>query len=783
LNTTQVKEFQYDPNDPYYYYNYSNNTNWIDEITRIGYLQDHNISLQGGGEKATYFASLGYNKTVGTTIGTDLDRINARINLDYNVSSRIRFRSDLSFTHVDNDQIYNVSGRSNDPQNPRAIAYTKMPNMAVYEYDEYGNNSGNYFSPFQNIQGSYPNTYNPVALLENGKSRNVGNRIRPVFNLQYEIIPDVLLTTFDIAFDINNSKTNRFLPQIATGRPTNDNYVNRADDSDQDDFVVQTKANLIYSPKIKNEKHKVQGLLSFMTYDSKSVSYRVVTSNSASSYFQDPSIPSSIGTTDLPFGSGISQNRSLGALVNVQYSFLDRYILNAGIRRDGSSKFGEGKRFGDFPTASLRWRLSGEPFMEKFSAVISDLSFRGSIGESGNAPSKSYLHYSRYNTFGWNYLGQAGIYPGNIELRNLRWETVTQKNLGFNVDLFNGRYIVNFDVYQKRTKDLFKEDLPLPSTSGFPDVDMNVGVMDNNGWELNGSYRALHTNDLTIRFDFNLARNFNIIRKISDLYPRTSGNITANGQYLSILQINNPFGSFYGFLYDGVYEDGDATIARDENGNVILDANETPIYMRFNYPVADYVFQPGDARYVDINHDGNINRLDVVYLGNANPKYTGGFGPSVTYKNFKFNVFFNFRLDYDIINSARMNTENMYTYNNQSTATLRRWRKPGDQTDVPRPLLGYGYNWLGSDRFVEDGSFVRLKYVTVRYDFNKNIAGKIGAQMLNAYVTVENLFTFTRYTGQDPEVSYKSADVFGLGYDNALTPPTKSVTLGIAARF
>jgi TonB-linked SusC/RagA family outer membrane protein len=676
-----------------------------------------------------------------------------------------------------------VSGKTNDPQNPRAIAYMKMPNMSVHEYDEFGNNTGNYFSPFFNIQGAYPVTYNPVALLKYGKSKNIGNRIRPVFNLQYDIIPEELMTTVDVAFDINNSQTNRFLPQIATGRPTNDNFVNRADNNDIDEFIVQTKTNLIYSPKFKTETHKLQALLSFMTYDNRSVSYRVVTSNSASSYFDDPSIPSRAGNTDLPFGSGISQYRSLGALINVQYSLLDRYIFNAGIRRDGNSKFGPGKRFGNFPTASVRWRISGESFMKQFEETISDLSLRASIGSSGNAPKSNYLHYSRYNSFAWNYLGTAGIYPGNIELKDLRWETVEQRNFGLNLDIKQGKALVNFDVYRKRTKDMFKENLPLPSISGFPDVDMNVGVMDNNGWELNISYVAYSQNNLNVRFDFNIARNFNLIRKISDLYPRTEGNITQNGEYLTILQNNNPFGSFYGFRYKGVYADQEATIARDADGNVILDANEEPIYMRFNYPIADYVFQPGDARYEDINHDGNIDRLDVVYLGNANPKYTGGFGPSVTYKNFKLNLFFNFRLDYDIINSARMNMENMYTYNNQSTAVLRRWRQPGDQTDIPRALLGYGYNWLGSDRFVEDGSFVRLRYVTLRYDFDQAVSKKIGASMLNVYVTLENLFTFTRYTGQDPEVTYKSGDAFSLGYDNALTPPVRSITLGLAAKF
>jgi TonB-linked SusC/RagA family outer membrane protein len=783
LNTVDVKEFQYDPNDPYYYYNYSNNTNWIDEITQLGYLQDHNISLQGGGEKAAYFASLGYNNTVGTTIGTDFSRLNGRVNLDFNVSKKIRFRSDISYTHVDNDQVYNVSDKSNDPQNPRAIAYRKMPNMAVYEYDEYGNQSPNYFSPFVNVQGSYPDTYNPVALLRNGKSNNIGDRIRPVFAIQYDIIPSVLLTTFDVAFDINNSKTTRFLPQVATGRPATDNYVNRADDNDIDEFIVQTKSSLVYSPQIKNEDHKLQTVLSFLTYDDRAVSYRVVTSNSASSFFQDPSIPARTQNTDLAFGSGISQNRSLGALINVQYGFLDRYLLNAGIRRDGSSKFGPGNRFGNFPTASLRWRVSGEPFMSRFSTFLTDLSFRASIGSSGNAPKDSYLHFGKYNSFAWNYLGMAGIYPSQLELRNLRWETVVQRNLGLNLDIMQGKFILNFDVYRKTTKDLFRENLPLPSVSGFPDIDMNIGIMDNNGWELALSYNAIRKQDFTLRFDLNVARNFNVIKKISDLYPRTTGNITQNGQYLSILQVNNPFGSFYGFRYQGVYQDQQATIARDKDGDAILDANETPIYMRFNYPQADYVFQPGDAKYEDINHDGNIDELDVVYLGNANPRFTGGFGPSMTYKNFKFNVFFNFRLNYDIINSARMNTENMYSYDNQSTAVLRRWRKPGDQTDIPRALIGYGYNWLGSDRFVEDGSFVRLKYVTLRYDFNPGLIKKIRASSLGVYVTLENLLTFTKYTGQDPEVTYKSGEIFGLGFDNALTPPLRSITVGLAARF
>lgn len=782
LNTQTVKEFQYDPSDPYWYNNYSNNTDWVDAITQTGYLHDHNISLQGGGEKASYFTSLGYNNTVGTTLGTGLSRINARVNLDFFVSDRIRFRSDFSYTHVDNDQIYNVSGSGNDPLNPRAIAFAKMPNMGIYEKDEYGNSTGVYFSPEQNIQGRYSGTYNPLALLGYGKSKNIGDRIRPVFNISYDIIPAMLSTSFDVAFDINNSKTNRFLPQIATGRPSTETIVNRAEDFDDDKFIVQTKFNIIYAPEFNNINHKLQALFSFQTYDERNQGYAAVTSNSASSLFQDPSIASRTQNSDLRIGSGLVQSRNLGALLNVQYSLLDKYIINAGIRRDGNSKFGKNNRFGNFPTASIRWRISGERFMQNFS-TIDDLSLRASIGASGNAPRHNYLYHSLYDNMPWTYQGVSGIYPANMELKNLRWETVIQKNIGVNLSLQQGKYVVNFDAYHKRTDDMFFQNLPMPSVSGFRDVDLNVGMMDNVGWEINVGYTPIRTKEFSVRFDFNMARNSNIIKELSDLVVTNNGTITRNGQYLPLVQVNNPLGSFYGFRYKGVYKDLEATIARDKDGNAILNANEEPIYMRFNYPANGYVFQPGDARYEDINHDGNIDYLDVVYLGNANPKFTGGFGPSVTYKRFKLNVFFNFRYDFDIINSARMNTENMYYYNNQSTAVLNRWRKEGDETDIPRALILAGYNWLGSDRFVEDGSFVRVKYITLRYDFSPELAEKVKASQMNVFATVENVFTFTRYTGQDPEVSYRSSNINALGYDNSMTPPVRSFTLGLSARF
>ncbi|WP_460894192.1 SusC/RagA family TonB-linked outer membrane protein [Rufibacter soli] len=779
LNTTTVKEFQYDPKDPYWYNNYNRNTNWIEEITQIGHIQDHNISLSGGGDKARYYTSIGYFGQQGTTIGTDLSRISARINLDYSVSDRIRFRTDLAYTHLDNNQNYTNNLRG--VPNPRTVAYNKMPNMSVYEYNEFGERTPNYFSPANNIQGGYPQTYNPVAMVREGINKQLGERVIPKFNLQYDVISGLLLATSDIQFDINNSKTKMFLPQTATGRPWTETTVNRASDSDADRFSVTTKSNLLFTPKL-GEKHTFQGLFSFMTFDARNEGFGVLTSNTASAYLQDPAIASRIQGNEHQLGSSSSQTRSVGFLLNAQYGFLDRYIVNVGVRRDGSSKFGENNRYGTFPSISGRWRVSGEPFMQGF-RFIDDLSLRGSYGASGNEPRASYGHYDLYENYSYNYLGMSGLYQSTLKLNNLKWETVLQSNVGVNLVMLDRRLSIDADLYKRRTKDMFFQDLLISSITGFTDVDMNVGTMDNLGWEAGVNLALYKTKDMSVDFGLNLSHNENMIREISEYYPREKGNLNANGNYLITIQENNPFGSFYGYRFKGVYKDAESTIAKDRNGNAIIGPNGQTVPMRFGYPSIDYVFQPGDAIYEDINHDGNIDYKDVVYLGNANPKLTGGFGPSLRYKNWRVNMFFNFRYKYDIVNETKMRTENMYDYSNQSTAILRRWRRPGDETDMPRALNRMGYNWLASDRYVEDGSFLRFKTLTIRYDLPKPLSERLGAKDLSMYVTANNLFTFTNYTGQDPEVGLAGSDPFRIGFDTSRTPPVKTLTLGVNVRF
>jgi len=778
LNSTAFREFNYDPNDPYWYNNYSNNTNWIEEVSQTGYVQDHTVSLTGGGEKAKYFASVGFFDQKGITIGTGLQRIATRINLDYTVSEKIKFFTSFSYTHSNQVRHY----LSNNESSIRGMAYIRMPNMSVFEYDANGDLTTNYFSPAANVQGQFSRVYNPVAMAEKAKFGVLGDRIIPRFQVDYDIIKRVLKATFDVQFDINNTKNNSFLPQIATGRPNTETVVNRAYDGDIDAFSVGTKTSLVYTPQFKSDKHDLQAYMNLLTNDFTAVFQESMSSNTASSFLVDPSIPSRTQNNELRAVSGQNQNRSIGALIGAQYGFKDKYLLNATIRGDGNSRFGPNYRYGLFPSISARWRLSEEKILKNIK-WIDDLSLRGSYGIAGEVPRFDYLFYNQYRTYDFTYLDQAGIFPSSMELRNLRWQTLRGTNLGYNVSIFKGRVRMDGEVYRNRTKDLFFDGLQISSFTGFNSIFMNVGTMDNQGWELAVWTQPYKSKTVTVGFDFNISGNQNVIREISEFYPNQRGDVTKNGEYLRLLQINNPFGSFYGYRYKGVYSDRNATIAKDAKGNPIIGPNGQTIFMRFNYPQTDYIFQPGDAMYEDINNDGNINYMDVVYLGNSNPKLSGGFGPSITWKNFRLTSFFSFRYGFDVINGTKMNTTNMFGFDNQSTAVLSRWRKEGDVTDMPRALIQGGFNWLGSDRYVEDASFIRFRTVTLRYNFDKKALKKMKMKSASFFFTAENLFTFTNYLGQDPEVSFRGSDPFRVSYDFSMTPPAKNITLGLVAAF
>ena len=769
-----AKQFQYDRNDPYNYYNFSNNVNWLDALTQKGFLQDHNLSISGGGEKARYRASLNYFNNKGTTVGQSLGRLSTRVNLDYQVSSKILFSADLVYTHIDNQNLYLGSIRN--------VAYQKMPNQAVFEYDEYGNITSNFFSPAATAQGTYPGTYNPLAMASSAENHQLGEKVLPTFSLRYTILPNL---TFRGSFQvvIDNSKTKTFLPQIATGRPFTDPFVNQAYDGDGDSFIMQSNMTLNYVPKLKSDKHDLNLFARFDSYDARRTGQNMFVSNTASSFLSDPSIDGRTNSTGSA-GSSYSQTRTVGLSLAAQYKLLDRYIFNVSVRGDGSSRFGTDHKYGVFPTVSVAWRVSGEPFMKKLNRYIEDLRFRASWGLSGNAPTRDYTFLNTYQNYGFSYLGNAGVYSNNLELSDLRWEKVTQRNVGVTATVLKGNLTVEFDIYKKTTDDLFSPNTQVPTYNGYGGVDLNIGKLDNQGWEFSASYIPVKKKNFRVQTFFNISQNENIIRELSPYAPRENrGRVTDNNVFKVFIQENNPFGSFYGFKFKGVYKDLNSTIALDESGNQIIGPNGQKVYMRFAYPSIDYVFQPGDAMYEDINHDGNIDYKDIVYIGNSNPKYTGGFGSSFTlYGNITIGANFSYRMGNDLINGTKITTTNMYGFSNQSTAVLRRWKAEGDVTDMPRAVYGGGYNFLGSDRYVEDGSYLRFRSVSAKYDFNKNFMKRLGMKSLSVNLMMENIYTFTRYTGQDPEVKV-ALNGSNTVVDNSTTPPIKTITLGLTANF
>ena len=773
-STEIPKELSYDKNWEEYH-NYSQNTNWLDEITQTGFAQDHNLSLMGGGESALYRFSLGYLDQEGTTKGTHFSRFTSRVNLDYHVSRKLLFSGDLSYAYSDNDLAYRESEENYplDFRGLRQLAYIKAPNMSIYDFDAEGNMSDNYFSPGENFQGSGSRWYNPLAMANESTWNRKQHRLRTKFQLKYNILDNLVFQSF-VAYDIDNQQENRFLPQNVTGLHWTSTSVNLASGMDLQSSVLETQAQLLYT-LLRGSKHKLTSMIAFTLSDKKNQWYYGSTSNLPSSYIISYAQPAPI----FWIGDGYSQNRMVALLAFAHYSLLDRYLIQFNIRREGSSRFGYESRWGTFPSISLAYRISAEPFLKGLK-FLNDLKLRYSYGVNGNQPSGSYGYFNLYST-GQEYMDMPVVIPTNLQLDNFRWEKNSQINYGLDLNAFNNYLEFHFDVYNQKSKDLIWENLDLPSTSGFPRITRNWGSMDNRGWELMFVTDIIRKEKLQLDVNFNIAHNENKITEIPENFDFEFGSESNNGQYARRAVAGHPIGSFYGFKYLGVYPTDADAVAHDGDDNIIYNMSGNPLYMR--YGNADgYRFRGGDAIYQDINYDGLINELDIVKLGDSNPRFIGGFGSKVVWGKFIATLFFHYRLGQDIVNQTKMNNENMYYRNNQSVSVLNRWRRQGDETDIPRALYNQGYNWLGSDRFVEDASFVRFKSASISYSF-RDFARKIRLNDFKLHFMVYNLYTWTRYTGVDPEVPMFSNDPFFIGQDKADTPPPMSYIFSINLKF
>ncbi|SDB75765.1 TonB-linked outer membrane protein, SusC/RagA family [Bacteroides ovatus] len=763
-------EIGYQPNWTYFD-EYNQNTDWLSEVRRNTQSWENTFSMSGGGERATYRFSLGYLDEGGTTIGTDFSRLNSSLNVRYKFSDKLRFNAQFSFVQ---------SKRNNNYYNVRTEAFRKAPNKSPYYIDdETGARTSQYFShnerstldPAFKEDGKDSKYYNPIAMAKESVNSTLQRESKMNFQIEYDILDGLSYQGY-VNMNIRNTKGRMFLPQVATGLAWTDNFANRSTETSSDQLTINTENKVMYR-KNWHDQHSIIATALFRTTETTKSSYGSETSGNSSSGLADPTIGSSVRK----ISSGDSKERSINGVVLLNYTLLNRYIINGSLGMESNSTMGKSERFGLFPTVGLAWHLADEKFMDFSNDWMDEFKFRFSLGQTGNAASGTSLYLGSYAS-GKDYMNMSAIKPSTMQLNRLKWETTTEYNTGLDASFLKGKLRFTVDVYQKYIKDMLQKKVKMPTTIGYGNgyvvSYMNSGKMTNKGWEFRVDAVPFENKDWRVGFYVNLAHNENKITEMPDNYTEENYSFD-NGNYAYRREEGRPMGSFYGYRYKGVYQNKDATYARDAEGNIMKDISGTPIVMRNgNATVA-----PGDAIYEDINHDGVINQYDIVYLGNSNPRLTGGAGINISYKQFKLSAIFYGRYGQDVVNSTRLDNESMRSINNQSTAVLRRWRNEGDQTDIPRALYGEGYNTLGSDRFVEDASYLRLKTLSLTYRLPKKMIQRWGFSNIDVYVTGYNLLTWTRYTGQDPEVKTENT----YARDSATTPASIQLVAGFNLSF
>ncbi len=765
-------EIGYDPSWVYFK-EYSQNTNWLKLITQTGLNLDNNVSMSGGGDKATFRLSLDDLQQVGTTIGTAYQRFSGNFNMQYKFSDKLDIGANYSITRGITEA--NYSDSYVDGTGVRGVALTKMPNMSPYMIGADGNSTGQYFTPFSYFQGSYSADskhiiYNPVAMVHESKNETTAVSSRMIFNLHYNFFKGLdYYGIFGLNTNANNSSA--FLPQSVSGESYLNKYVNVSTVGGSDVLFLTTENRLIYGSQIA-DNHRILLSAVWQTSDQTTSSYSGTTTGNASSALSDPSVG---GDTQNNSGaSGQVITRSVGGIFNAQYSMFEKYILNAGYRMEANSSMDANSRWGAFPTIGAAWQLGDEDFIKKLK-FVSLTKIRANWGQSGNSPSGASPYVGTFSAIANGYADLAAIQPTKIQLNNLKYEIVSQANLGIDVGLFDNRINFTVDVYDKITSNLLQTKVILPSSTGYPTVAYyNSGKMSNQGWEFYTDFSIIRKKDFNFIVNFNIAQNRNQILQLQS-NKQAQDYTFGNKNYAYKFVVGDPLGSIYGYKYLGVYQNVANTYAHDTKGNLINDINGNPVVIQ-NGSVKVY---PGDARYQDVNGDGVIDKNDIVYLGNSNPLFTYGGGFTITYKGLGLVTSFQGRAGQKVINQAQMNDEYMYGTDNQSVAVLSRWRNEGDNTQIPRALYGLGYNELGSSRFVEDASFLRMKTITLKYDFPRKMVQKLGIQRFQIYVTGYDLITITKYIGQDPEINVSWVDgLYPVYSDGAQTPKPLRVAVG-----
>ena len=805
---SDVPEINYDPLFPEYH-QYNDNTDWLKEVTQIGLRQNHYLTINGGGEKARFRISGGYDHETGTSIEDKMKRFSTRVNLDYNVSERILVQTNFAMTYTKFNHNYD---------DLYGIALKKMPNMSVYEEDGNGNDTGVYYNMLQS--GPYTGsgvfekdqrTYvNPVASAHLAKNDQTKYDLTPELILKYELMGmdeehDRLTYKGQVYMNIFNNYEEKFYPSELVTTSWSAGH-NTSRDASSKSVSLTTKHSITYVPALPNKDHSLMAMARM----------EVQTGSSSNQSTEGKGLPSggiespNAGGKVTKLESGFNEWRSLYYTFTAHYSYKSRYSFDATLRMDGTTKFGPDKRWGYFPQISGRWNIIDEPFLKNIKGKgLSMVSVRPSWSLVGVAPNQNYLYVSKYGTAS-SYLGITGMAPNNLKLTNLQWEKVQNFNVGFDLGFLEDHLNLTFEIYRITRSDMLMGDYHIPSNTGYGSLaTRNTGKTRNTGWEFHiNTNRLIKKGAFSLDLNANFGNNRNELLEMdpSVLKSMNSDYKNGNREVLTRVQLNNPLNSIYGFRSKGVYmyqyetvknmpreqqqafidAGNTAPVALNADGKIIYDDNGDPLQMKFNYANdgsgKNYNFRGGDAIYEDVNHDGQINALDIMYLGSSLPKLTGGFGFSVNYHDLKFTAQFTYRVGVDILNLARLDAEAMLNNDNQSQAVNYRWRKEGDVTTIPRAMYGKdtNYNTLISDRFVEDGSYLRCSYMQLSYALKKSLLKPLGINRISFYLSANNPFVLTKYTGVDPDIS---AGGYSPAQDTGRLPRVRSYTLGATVFF
>lgn len=715
-------------------------TNWQNEIFRTARVSNYSATISGGDAKTKFLLSGTFFDQDGIIIGSGFKRGSGRLNLEHNISDRVKVGSNLSVSRSLSSRIAN----DNNIYGVLSAAVLLGSQTPVYNADgTYGRDR------FSSVENPVAAALEPSLQARNG--RLIGN----VF-AEAELVKNLRVRT-SFGADYLTLKEDQFLPNVLL-QAIAANGQARSNNRSVANWLNETTANYT---KTFNEDHNLNLLVGGSVQKSVEEGIQTLASN-----FPGNTIRTlTAGSVKTDASSDASVWTLLSGFARLNYDFRGKYIFAASVRRDGSSRFGTNNRYGTFPAASVAWRISQEDFL-KDNAVISELKLRGGYGQTGNFEIGNFASRGLFGVGvnnNANYLQQAGLVPNQIANPDLTWEKSEEYNAGIDFGVLDNRVVLSANAFERNTNALLL-NRQLPLTSGFASISQNIGSLRNRGLEFELTTQNVKSSNFTWTTNFNIS----VIRnKVTSLVNDAA---FAQG-FASRVQVGESLGSFYGYQVDRIFQTTDEIAALNAQARTQT-GNANAVY-QLNA-------QPGDIKFVDINNDGVVNSLDQKIIGSAQPNFFGGVNNTLSYKGIDLGFFFQFTQGNSIYNSTRQFAEGMNGQFGQLATVRNRWTPTNTNTDIPRAVQGDpNNNRRNSTRYLEDGSYLRLKTITLGYNLPASIVSAARISSARIYVSGQNVLTFTKYKGLDPEVSTFSGTNTSLGTDFLTFPQARTIQVGV----